>query len=67
MIFKMRRPKEGFNPIIMVIATISTILFYLVKDSLNIHWKFDTCYLDLAINLSTALLFLWGGCGFIFD
>ena len=36
MIFKMRRPKEGFNPIIMVIATISTILFYLVKDSLNI-------------------------------
>jgi len=36
MIFKMRRPQEGFNPIIMVIATISAIGFYFIKDSLNI-------------------------------
>jgi len=35
MIFKMRHPKERFNPIIMVIAIISTIIFYLIRDSLD--------------------------------
>ncbi len=32
----MKRPEEGFNPIIMVIATVSAVVFYLIKDSLNI-------------------------------
>lgn len=35
MIFKMRRPREGFNPIIMILGVISTIIFYCVKDGLN--------------------------------
>jgi len=32
----MKRPDEGFNPIIMIVATVSTVVFYLIKDSLNI-------------------------------
>ena len=36
MIFKMKRPVEGFNPIIMIIATVSAVVFYLIKDGLNI-------------------------------
>ncbi len=36
MIFKMKRPREGFNPIIMVIATVSAVVFYFLKDDLNI-------------------------------
>lgn len=36
MIFKMKRPAEGFNLIIMIIATVSAVVFYFIKDSLNI-------------------------------
>jgi hypothetical protein len=32
----MKRPQEGFNPIIMVIATVSAVVFCFVKDSLHI-------------------------------
>jgi hypothetical protein len=32
----MKRPAEGFNPIIMIIATVSAVVFYLIKDGLNI-------------------------------
>ena len=32
----MKRPSEGFNPIIMIIATVSAVVFYLIKDGLNI-------------------------------
>jgi hypothetical protein len=32
----MQRPEEGFNPIVMIVATVSAVVFYLIKDSLNI-------------------------------
>lgn len=32
----MKRPSEGFNPIIMIVATISAVVFYFIKDGLNI-------------------------------
>lgn len=32
----MRRPEEGFNPITMILATVSAVVFYLIKDGLNI-------------------------------
>ena len=49
MIFKMKRPEEGFNPIIMIIATVGAVVFYFVKDSLNI---------PLTANLILAIL-IW--------
>lgn len=32
----MKRPQDGFNPIIMIVATISAVVFYFIKDGLNI-------------------------------
>lgn len=49
MIFKMRRPREGFNPIIMILGVISTMIFYFVKDGMN---------MPLIGNLILALL-IW--------
>jgi hypothetical protein len=51
----MRHPEEGFNPIIMVIATVSAIVFYFIKDSLNIPFT-GNLILAVLIWLSTYQL-----------
>lgn len=61
MIFKMKRPSEGFNLIIMIIATVSAVVFYCIKDSLNIPLT-GNLILAILIWLSTyQLLYFFFG------
>lgn len=57
----MKRPEEGFNLIIMVIATVSAVVFYLIKDGLNIPLT-GNLILAILIWLSTyQLLYFFFG------
>ena len=57
----MKRPEEGFKLIIMVIATVSAVVFYLIKDSLNIPLT-GNLILAILIWLSTyQLLYFFFG------
>lgn len=57
----MKRPSEGFNLIIMIIATVSAVVFYCIKDSLNIPLT-GNLILAILIWLSTyQLLYFFFG------